>query len=742
MKTIKTALSACVLFAAVTSVGNARAADAAFEADSARLAALLAEPQKGDRLLWMRKGSFVAESGKLSEHRDLAKSLLARIDKEREGADAARKEVLRRRSIVWRIVAGSPDAPARLSSTPFCGELQECALTLDRPGEFGAFVDDPLASDGRAVKMFNSHHEWCVMLMMNRIAFEPGVKYRVRARVRCEGATPARGNAFTAGVFDERKWKTTGQAVRRANAVGPNYAWYDICTFVPNDGEYFWIAPGGLNKDGDKNASAVLLDKISFEPVPEEKLAIIPAPQKMTVTSGRVALVATAAPKVEKVASIPPEGYELSITKGGVTIRCSDDAGAFYARMTLAQIEKVDPKTKQKTYPCVEIVDAPKFKWRGVLLDTARHFLGKTAILRVIDEMSWYKLNVLQIHFTDGDSWTLEIPEFPELVKQGVARGRSGFVYGEKLQPFYYSTKDVQEIVAYAAARHVKVVPEIEMPGHFEAALRAYPSMKCTCPGGGRVFCIGNPETVRFAEKVLDRVCELFPSDVIHFGGDECTRKFWKECPVCQAHIKREGLKGVEEIQPWLTRHLVEYLAKKGRRAIGWDEIFLASSWEKWDDFLKAGGDSFNSLLPKTTMGMCWRPWGAGALAANRGYEIVRCPTSNCYFDFSQGLPEDPFPYFGRGVISLEKAYRFDVLEGVEPQARKNVVGGQCCNWAERTPNITMLEWKLWPRALALSEALWTYPDPAKRDFAEFSQRAAAHRLRLIRSRVNCAPLK
>ena len=739
-KNIKMIGAAVACAMGLSCVGIARAADAAFEADSAKLAALLAEPQKGDRLLWMRKGPFVAESGKLSEHRNLAKSLLARIDKERKGADAARKEVLRRRSIVWRIVAGSPDAPARLSSTPFSGELQECALTLDRPGEFGAFVDDPLASDGRAVKMFNSHHEWCVMLMMNRIAFEPGVKYRVRARVRCEGATTARGNAFTAGVFDERKWKTTGQAVRRANAVGPNYAWYDICTFVPNDGEYFWIAPGGLNKDGDKNANAVLLDKISFEPVSEEKLAIIPAPQKMSVTGGECRLKGT--PKVEKVASIPPEGYELSITKGGVTIRCSDDAGAFYARMTLAQIEKVDPKTKQKIYPCVEIVDAPKFKWRGVLLDTARHFLGKTAILRVIDEMSWYKLNVLQIHFTDGDSWTLEIPEFPELVKQGVARGRSGFVYGEKLQPFYYSTKDIQEIVAYAAARHVKVVPEIEMPGHFEAALRAYPSMKCTCPGGGRVFCIGNPETVRFAEKVLDRVCELFPSDVIHFGGDECTRKYWKECPVCQAHIKREGLKGVEEIQPWLTRHLVEYLAKKGRRAIGWDEIFLASSWEKWDDFLKAGGDSFNSLLPKTTMGMCWRPWGAGALAANRGYEIVRCPTSNCYFDFSQGLPEDPFPYFGRGVISLEKAYRFDVLEGVEPQARKNVVGGQCCNWAERTPNITMLEWKLWPRALALSEALWTYPDPKKRDFAEFSQRAAAHRLRLIRSRVNCAPLK
>ena len=732
-------IGAAVAFAmGLSCVVPARAADAAFEADSAKLAALLAEPQKGDRLLWMRKGPFVVESGRLAEHRNLAKSLLARIDKEREGADDARKEVLRRRSIVWGIVAGSPDAPARLSPTPFCGELQESALSFDKPGEYGEFVDDPLASDGRAIKMFNSHHQWCAMLMMNRIAFEPGVKYRVRARLRC--AALVGGNAFTAGVFDERTWKLAGQVSVRADRMGTDYAWYDICTFVPNDGEYFWIAPGGLNKDGDKNANAVLLDKISFEPVPEEKLAIIPAPQKMSVTGGECRL--KGAPKVEKVASIPPEGYELSITKGGVTIRCSDDPGAFYAKMTLAQIDKVDPKTKQKIYPCVEITDAPKFKWRGVLLDTARHFLGKTAILRVIDEMSWYKLNVLQIHFTDGDSWTLEIPEFPELVKQGVARGRSGFVYGEKLQPFYYSTKDVQEIVAYAAARHVKVVPEIEMPGHFEAALRAYPSMKCTCPGGGKVFCIGNPETVRFAEKVLDRVCELFPSDVIHFGGDECTRKYWKECPVCQAHIKREGLKGVEEIQPWLTRHLVEYLAKKGRRAIGWDEIFLASSWEKWDDFLKAGGDSFNSLLPKTTMGMCWRPWGAGALAANRGYEIVRCPTTYCYFDMDQGLPEDPFPYLGYPRLSLEKVYRFDVLEGVEPQARKNVVGGQCCNWAERTPNITMLEWKLWPRALALSEALWTYPDPAKRDFAEFSQRAAAHRLRLIRSRVNCAPLK
>ena len=281
-KAIRMVLSAFAVVAAVY-MGSVRAEDAAFEADSARLASLLAEPQKGDRLLWMRKSPFVAERGKLDEQRSLAKSLLARLGAEREGADAARKEVLRRRSIVWGIVAASPDAPLRLSSTPFYGELQESALSLVRPGEWCAFVDDPMASDGRAVKLFNSHNEWCAMLMMNRIAFEPGVKYRVRARLRSEATVS--GTAFWGGVFDEREWKTAGQTVLRTERMGSDYAWYDICTIVPNDGEYFWVAPRGLNKNGDKNANAVLLDKISFEPVPEEELSIIPAPQKMGSTA-------------------------------------------------------------------------------------------------------------------------------------------------------------------------------------------------------------------------------------------------------------------------------------------------------------------------------------------------------------------------------------------------------------------------------------------------------------------------
>ena len=733
MKTLKyIAIAGAALAAAATGSAFAGVQED-FAKDMAKLSQLREKPMVGDKIAWLKAGPVAAPKGELAEQRRLAKALLDRAAK---GDMGLTKEELRRRSIVWRIIAASPDTLANVVPTVNGVEIQESMLSLDRPGEYGVFAEDPLASDGRAVKMFSSHHEWCVMLMMNRIAFEPGVKYRVRARIRSEATVG--GVAFSAGVFDEREWKGAGGTTLRTDRVGSDYAWYDICTFVPNDGEYFWIAPGALNTNGDKAANALWLDKIAFEPVADERPALIPAPQEVSWREGECR--AKGEPKVERVASIPPEGYELSVTKDGVTIRSSDDAGAFYAKMTLAQLRSPG----KDAIPCVEIKDAPKFKWRGVLLDTARHFLGKTAILRIIDEMSWYKFNVLQIHFTDDEGWTVEIPEFPELVKQGVVRGLSGFVYGEKLQPFYYSEKDIREIVAYAAARHVKVVPEIEMPRHFGAALRAYPQFRCDSPDRAQnksVMCVGNPECIRFAEKVLDRVCELFPSDVIHIAGDECPRNFWKGCPRCQAHIRREGLKGVEDLQPWLTRHLVTYLEKKGRRAIGWDEIFLSSSWEKWSDFMKAGGDSFNTFLPKTTMGMCWRPWGAGARAANRGYEIVRCPTSYCYFDCSQGLAEDPFPYLGRGM-TLEKVYRFDVLEGVEPQARKNVVGGQCCNWAERTPNITMLEWKLWPRALALSEALWTYPDPAKRDFAEFSQRAAAHRLRLIRSHVNCAPLK
>ena len=367
--------------------------------------------------------------------------------------------------------------------------------------------------------------------------------------------------------------------------------------------------------------------------------------------------------------------------------------------------------------------------------------------------MSWFKLNVFHWHLTDDQLWSLEIPGCPELQRYGgefLLRGQSARCRGEKVANGFYTASDVKDILACAKARHITVVPEIDLPGHSAAAIFAYPELCCfpeeiysrnrdaykfNYSKFTGIYCFGNPDTIRFLEKVFDYVCELFPSGVIHIGGDECFRSNWKKCPKCQAFMKREGLKGVEQIQPWATRHFTEYLAKKGRRIIGWDQIFIESADRD------AGGSKITSMLPKTAMGMCYRTHGAGASAANQGFDIVMTPHDYTYFDYRQGLAEDPYQYFG-GMLPLARVYQFDPLAGVEESARPHVVGGQCCNWTSHTLNRFDLEWKLWPRGFALAEILWTYPDPAKRDFKEFSARAAEYRRRLIGAHVNCAPLK
>ena len=499
--------------------------------------------------------------------------------------------------------------------------------------------------------------------------------------------------------------------------------------------------------------AAALLSVASLGAALPHTATLIPAPREARVTGGEC--VAVKPPRLVKTPGIPPEGYELSITTNGITIRHSDDAGAYYANMTLFHSGRYDPKAKCKTYPCMEIRDWPQFKWRGVHVDDSRHFLGKDTILRIIEQMSWFKFNVLHWHLIDDQFWPLEIPGYPELQNYGgecLVDGQKRRYRGEKVKPGVYTANDVKEIVAYAKERHVTVVPEVEFPGHAVCALCAYPEFCCdpqhilkrgrdpsNFGGGGiGVFCIGNPDVVRFLERTLDHVCEIFPSEVIHIGGDECPRNFWEKCPKCQAFVKREGLSGVEQIQPWVTRHFTEYLAKKGRRAIGWDEIFIESKNRN----VTVRNTKITSLLSKTTMGMCYREQGAGVAAANQGYDIVMTPHRYTYFDYRQGLAEDPFLYFGGARLPLARVYRFDPLAGIDAAARPRVVGGQCCNWTSHTFGRFDLEWKLWPRGFALAEVLWTYPDPAKRDFAEFAKRAAEYRRRLIAAHVNCAPLK
>lgn len=458
--------------------------------------------------------------------------------------------------------------------------------------------------------------------------------------------------------------------------------------------------------------------------------------------------------KFEKDSKIPKEGYSLTVASNGVKVVSSDDAGKFYALKTLKQLASAF-KGGVKV-PCIEIKDFPRYSWRGVHLDECRHFFGKETVKSVLDTMAEYKLNRFHWHLTDDQGWRVDVPFFPELVKYGAVRSSSvkrgerawmgrkedaDKLNGEKYGPYYYTEADLREIVAYAAERHIQVVPEIELPGHVYAALAAYPQYACFPENLSLrdprvvwgiekdVLCLGNDAAIKFMEDVLDWVCKVFPGDIVHIGGDECPQDRWQKCPKCQERIRKENLGDHHGLQPWITRHFVNFLEKRGKRALGWDEYLL--------------GD-----VPKSSIGMSWREsrTGAGhehisgASAAMRGHDIVMSPTSYCYLDYTQGLSatEDPFFYIG-GLVKLERCYQFDPCAGVPENAKARILGGQGNNWSEYTWNKYDLEWKMWPRMFALAEVLWL--GEAKPEFANFKRRASYHRSQLIRKGVNCAPL-
>lgn len=481
------------------------------------------------------------------------------------------------------------------------------------------------------------------------------------------------------------------------------------------------------------------------------KCALIPKPREMTLTGGTCSATVL---NVERVVGIPAEGYELSVTANGVTIRASDDAGEFYARQTLAQLG--GPASVSDMHgtapvppsfiPCCEIKDSPRFRWRGVLVDDARHFMGKETIKRTIDEIAKYKFNVFHWHLTDDPSWRIDVPGYPELLDYGdqylADNNQKRMSAGPRAGRRYYTKEDVKDVVEYAAARHVKIVPEIDFPGHFFAVACAYPEFACDPESvrrqgrwpmvtgfkqGREPMCVGNPDAVKFVEAAIDAVCDLFPeSDVIHIGGDECHFEYWNTCPKCQALMKRENLEKLQDIQAWLTRRAVRRLEERGRRAIGWDEIL----------------DAPPGVLPPATMGMYWHYRGEKrtASAAKTGHELVATMFRYCYFDYRQGLADDPCRYIG-GYLPLRKVYTFDPFWRLPPECRENVIGGQCCNWGEFTFSGKDLEWKLWPRAMAMAEILWTYPEPKNRDFADFERRATVQREALVARGVNTAPI-
>lgn len=450
--------------------------------------------------------------------------------------------------------------------------------------------------------------------------------------------------------------------------------------------------------------------------------ALVPAPREMTVGKGLVPISAKVVRTTD--ATLPPEGYALTIDKErGVKVASADADGAFWAEQTLLQLKGT--VNGEEVYPVVSIRDWPEFRWRGALMDDSRHFIGKEGVKLFLDAMAKHKLNVFHWHPDDDQGWRLPLAGFPDLQLYGsTLKKRNGKLYG----PFAYTAEEVREILAYAKARHIKVVPEFEIPGHNRALVCSYPEISCVSsrpqkciPRDGSCFdngvepnsiCAGDDAAIATVERMLDALMALFPdSDTIHIGGDEVNYNWWKKCPNCQARIKKLGLKDEKALQSWLVRHFVAYLAKHGRKAIGWDEVV-------------DGG------IPENFQVMYWRGGGyqSHRIAATNGTGVVMCPSSHCYFDKDALLPNDK--YAGFGACTMRNAYSFDPYAGIPTDRRDCVMGTQGLLWGEMIASADELIWKAYPRLCVTAEIGWTNP-PLPRDYDGFLKRLGTHIPRL-----------
>jgi len=405
-----------------------------------------------------------------------------------------------------------------------------------------------------------------------------------------------------------------------------------------------------------------------------------------------------------------PEGYALEVTPRGITIKASDDRGAFYAVQTLRQLldehfENPNVITTYATIQAITITDAPRFAYRGMHLDVSRHLFPVSFIKEYIDHLAMLKMNSFHWHLTDDQGWRIEIKAFPKL--QEIAAFREQTLVGHyndepkeyDCAPYggYYTQEDVKEIVAYAAARHVEVIPEIEMPGHATAAIAAYPELGCT---GNKinvattwgvfenVFC-PNEKTFLFLETVLTEVAALFPGNYIHLGGDEVPKKQWKDCAHCQQLIKDNNLKNEDGLQNFFMNRMICFANNLGKEVIGWDEIY-------------------NKNLESNVTIMNWRGEETAVRAAQNGHKVIMSPMSHAYFDYYQHDGEDE-PLAIGGMLPLEKVYKFKpVPEQLNEQDRKNIIGVQGNLWTEYMKTPKQVEYMLFPRVLAMSEVAWS----------------------------------
>jgi len=429
------------------------------------------------------------------------------------------------------------------------------------------------------------------------------------------------------------------------------------------------------------------------------------------------------------------EGYLLTISPKGIVIEANKQAGLFYGSETLLQMIPPVKTESPIEIACTDIIDYPRFQWRGLMLDVSRHFFTKEEVVRFIDQMVKYKYNVFHWHLTDNNGWRIEIKSYPKLTSVGAWRiNRTGrYNTFEPKQPGeeeteggFYTQEDIKEIVKYASDRYVTIIPEVDVPGHSCALIAAYPEASCTgkhgdvfagatAPIGEDVLCVGNEHNFEMLDTIFGEIASLFPAKYIHIGGDEANRGYWKDCPKCQQRMKDEHLEKLEELQSYFTKRISDILASKGKKLIGWDEIL-------------EGG-----LAPDATV-MSWRGIDGAIAAARSGHHAVMSPTSNCYFDYLQGEWNIERNCYGK--LRTKKVYEFEpVPDSIDA---KMILGGQGNIWTELIPNFRRVEYMTWPRALALSEVLWSPKD--NRNWDEFVPRMEAQFPRFEQAEVNYAP--
>jgi hexosaminidase len=463
------------------------------------------------------------------------------------------------------------------------------------------------------------------------------------------------------------------------------------------------------------------------------------APQASRLLSHQLALKSAASIKacgncvhitvVPGLAVPSDEGYVLEVTPNSVEIRGKGPAGAYYGAQSLLQL-----LNSAKQVPCVRIEDYPRFQWRGVLLDPARHFIPKQAVLKFIDEFAAQKMNVLHLHLTDDQGWRVEIRKYPRLTEVGSMRKETRAGHEREAKGFdgkphggFYSQADIREIVAYAADRFVSILPEIEMPGHAQAALAAYPELGNTGEKlevftrwgvNKNVFNV-NESTILFLQNVLDEVLMLFPNKFIHVGGDEVPFDQWKASPAAQARMKELGLKSEAELHGYFIRRMDQFLTKRGRRLVGWDEI------------LEGGVDRSATV-------MSWRGNKGGIAAARLGHDVVMAPNSHTYFDYYQAKsPGEPLAI--GGFVPLEKVYEFDpVPPELTAEEGRRILGTQGQLWSEYMPTPERVEYMAFPRSTALAEVAWT--PKARTDYADFLRRLRGFEQRWKSRGVNFRP--